>query len=230
MLGGSAALAFAATAAGEPMTIPIGVEWMRINPGEGQCQLSDEHDERAVIEQLREGNAGSNVVIAMFAPCTDIEAYRSGEGHLADASMLLSPSRSEKPKRGRTNDRAMFLKVVGKSLGRKMNAEEYERILKEVEDRMELSKLGVVMSEPVPLGVLDTDDAAIYQGMLLQAGTEENMETVAAVMAITLVGHYTVFYYMYRTYEDWNTISAMLDVVRRIAATMESASAPTEAG
>ena len=100
------------------------------------------------------------------------------------------PPRSGKLNRGLTNDRAMFLKVVGKSLPGKMNAEELERIAKEVEERMGLTKLGVMMSAPVPLGVLDTDDVAIYQGMLMQAGTEENMETVAAVIAITLVGHY----------------------------------------
>lgn len=224
ILAGVAALAVTATAASAPVTLRVGDQWTTMDPGDDHCQLSEKHEEKTVIDQLRQLNAGRNEVLSLFAPCADIQAYRAGHGDLSNASFLLAPYLEGKLLPWPSSDRREFLTFFEKVMSKGVDPARVKRLL----DKLNRETEGVTIPEPVMLGILDADETAVYQGLLLPSG--DGTKPMAGVVATTLVGRYVVFFNLYRPYNDESTISDLLKQIRPIAESLATASAPLGMG
>ena len=230
ILAGAAALAVAASAASEPTTLRLHDQWMAVDPGDEYCQFSEEREEGAVIDLLRRMNKGKNELIAVFAPCADITAYRLGLRGFVTRIVLMTPYVGGELLTFPLDDRHEFLKAYKKIISMQTDASRVEPLRKEAERRMRQEKPSMTILPPVILGLLDTDDVAVYHGTLVQSKNDGRIETEATVVAATLVGRYVVMATISRPYVDETTISELVEQIRPVMASIAIASAPLGMG
>ena len=214
-------IAFPAGASAASTEVPFAGFALRIDPGPAYCQLDENAHEadRQTFAQQRHGNADHNEVVAIFAACSELKAFRRGEG-MNRYAILLAPYVEGRLQPLRETARDAFLAAIGRRLSERelsIPTKKLNRRLNEFIDAdTDWNRRGLTMSEPRQLGMLDKDDAAVYHGMVMENEIAGARFTTASVMGLTLIAGYPLQYGLYRSYVDETTITDLLAEIRPI--------------
>ena len=228
------ALAFVGTVAAAPFTIPVGDLTLEFDPGPDYCMLDEAAHEadRLAINQQRQANRNRNEVLAMFAPCTQLVAFREGVSMTRFGILLTTYLKGRiQPIPGM--ERSRFLKIMNEQWQQapRLDIREANKRIKEADDA-----IGTVhpdggavkmLSEPRQLGVLHKDEAALYIGMVLSVAGADTTYTVASVMAPTLVRGHHVQYTLYEN-GDEATAHALLRSLQQVMRALVARNDPND--
>jgi len=189
-------LLLASTAAAEP--VEVHGRTLELHLPNGYCLLDATlPGETELIESLRASNAGQNDLIAYFAPCNDLIAYRVGAlDRLTEYGTLMVPLVDGAFTPG-PGPRADFLAEMRGAM-----PTVDEAMLAELEQQASNNPQGVQISGSQFLGILHEDANALYLGLLFQASAEGETLAGAAVLAFTLLGDVAFTVNLYRPYRS----------------------------
>jgi hypothetical protein len=195
-LGGSASLhAENITVAGRTLSIDLPPSYCvldRSDPAEDEMFR--------IMERIQ---AGMNRVLVVFYDCAELARMRRGESNTFDRyGQILTPIREQAyPGITREVYFAELTKVFDRAfaIGARLGQENIGEVIPEIQ-----------IGEARSLGVLETDEAALYAGMLEKIAFEGEEFTVAAVISMTLVKDVPVSVNLYRPYEGDASIDLLL--------------------
>lgn len=219
-------LAVPETAAAEIYTVaqrPLEVE----TPS-AYCRLDrDRTAEDALFRVIEEVNAGLNRVLSVFVDCDELAQWRQGVMVTIERyGQVLTPA-EEIAYAGLP--RRIFLDELQKVMG-----SAFATGLEQGRDRMAAVLPKLKLGEVRSLGLLATDELALYAGMAELMAGNEGARVIAGIVAMTLINEVPVSVNLYRTYEGPESIDALLveqqKFLRELMAgneTLESRQKPT---
>lgn len=221
----SSLLAFAALAL-LPVALPAAAEPVDLYGRQvefflplGYCYLDENQAaEKMIVDNIVQMNQGSNDLVAYFAPCNDLVAYRAGAivtlseygivfVPLVDGSFQAAPT-----------PRAESLPQIAAS----MPALD-EALLAEIEQEVNQNPAGFTLSGTQFLGLIGQDANAIYAGMVAEVSDGQTSTPAAGVLAITQLQDVVVTINLYRGYQSNADIVALLTEAETYAAELVAA-------
>ena len=188
-------------------SIPIGRQWVELNAPKGYCKLSkaDSADAR-VIDYLTDSNANANLVLLVFADCTQLESWRSGSlSGLNDYGYITTPISSVGERYDLTNE-AFVSELLNVFEKQDLNFLDngVKNALQGIDEHSPSAELDDTRSR----GVIGSDDKALYWALTQNIVTEQGRsESLVGVMAMTLVSGKSINLNMWRLFEDERTIN-----------------------
>ena len=166
----------------------------------GHCPLDRRvAADRSVIELVERGVATSNRVLLAFAECAQRDEIRDGRRRfLDDFGQYMSPLRS-----GRIDmEPAAFAQRMTEHY-KSQGAQVMQRVLAEVREKIAGMRIGVRVGEQHLLGVLRTDERAMYLGLVQNLGRPDGSTIlVVGVAALGLVKQRVVSLNIYTRFEE----------------------------
>ncbi|WP_119419782.1 hypothetical protein [Desertibaculum subflavum] len=186
----------------------------------GFCELTREHPyDRALHEQQDRMQSAHNQVIAIFAPCGEIETMRQGMPASRHGMWLLSAPNGQVVRVPANQRRSAFLDEVAAALPKvesgKLAAEMGQRARREQLD-LSLQKIGVI----------DRNDDAVYLGILASvavAGADPRHS--AGVVAITTIRQRGLTFNLYGEYGGQGTYDELLAQTKQVMVALVAANA-----
>jgi hypothetical protein len=204
-----AALAFAALlpalpAAAEP--IDLYGRQVEFFPPIGYCYLDESQPgEKELVSTIAQTNQGTNDLIAYFAPCNDLTAYRAGAiAVLSEYAIVFVPLVD-----GGFQPTPVARTESLPQIAASMPAMD-EAAMLQLEQEASNNPHGVTLSGSQFLGLIGQDGNAIYAGMLSNVSDGTTTSAVAGVLAITQVQDVILTFNVYRTYRSNADIVALL--------------------
>jgi hypothetical protein len=149
----------------------------------GYCPLDKTTPaDKAAISTLEQVNAGRNAILLMFADCKQLEAFRTMGQSLSNSGAYMAPASARRPIK---TSRAQFVAEIAQVIKqRQLPAKGHE----EAKQRVKELNAGVEIARNVDLGLLHSDDTAVYTGVL-QTWQAEGGGTiqVVTIASLTLV-------------------------------------------
>ena len=185
----------------------------------GYCYLDESQAaEKMVVDNVVQMNQGSNDLVAYFAPCNDLVAYRAGAiVTLSEYGIVFVPlvNGSFEPA---PTPRAESLPQIAAS----MPALD-EALLAQIEQDVNQNPAGFTLSGTQFLGVIGQDANAIYAGMVAEVSDGQTSVPAAGVLAITQLQDVVLTINLYRTYLSNADIVALLTEVESYAGELVAA-------
>lgn len=185
----------------------------------GYCYLDESQAaEKMMVDNIVQMNQGSNDLIAYFAPCNDLVAYRAGAivtlgeygivfAPLVDGSFQAAPT-----------PRAESLPQIAASMPGLD-----ETLLAQIEQEVNQNPAGFTLSGTQFLGLIGQDANAIYAGMVAEVSDGQTSTPAAGVLAITQLQDVVISINLYRTYRSNADIVALLTEAEAYAAGLVAA-------
>jgi len=196
LLGGPGSLHAAnITVAGRTLSIDLPPSYCALDRGDPA-----EDEMFRIMERIQ---AGMNRVLVVFYDCAELARMRRGESNTFDRyGQILTPIKEQAyPGITREVYFAELAKVFDRAfaIGARLGQESIGEVIPEIQ-----------IGEARSLGVLETDEAALYAGMLEKIAFEGEEFTVAAVISMTLVKDVPVSINLYRPYEGDASLDLLL--------------------
>lgn len=152
-------------------------------PG-GDCALSDRHPaDRDMLLLAELIHAGRNRVLSVFADCQDVADFRAGGAEPARRTSYLMPLSAR--------DRHINLprgQVIADLTAQADRADPHAAAGRDIQRRFDQAGFGRNLGEVVSLGVLHSDDTALYMGTVQNVGDSHGITLRAVtVNALTLI-------------------------------------------
>ncbi len=205
-------LAVPGTAAAESYT--VAQRTIEVETPSAYCRLDRNRTaENELFRVIEEVNAGLNRVLSVFVDCDELAQWRHGamvtiERH----GQVLTPA-EEVAYAGLP--RRIFLDELQKVMG-----SAFASGLEQGRDRMAAVLPKLKLGEVRSLGLLATDDLALYAGMAEHLASNDGNRVIAGIVAMTLVNQVPVSVNLYRTYEGPESIDALLVEQRQFLRTL----------
>lgn len=172
---------------------------------EGYCLLdSAQPNEQALIDYMTQLNQGSSHLIAYFAPCNELTAFRVGaQDSMTEYGLLFAPlvnGAFQPAAQGRAATLAELAAAI---------PQVDEAMLREIEQQSQASQSGLQLSGMQFLGLLAQDENALYAGLLMNVGDGQSSIAVAGVVAMTVLADVTLTANLYRPYRSNADIVAL---------------------
>ncbi len=171
---------------------------------DGYCLLdSAQPNEKLLIANMAANNQDSSYLIAYFAPCNDLTAFRAGALDGMDEYGLLFVPTPGGQFQASSEGRAVMLQQTAASMPAfdQATLDQMQRDAKTAE--------GVQLDGVKFLGLLRQDEAAIYLGLLLELSSGEFKGTAAGVVGLTVLGDVAITANLYRPYRSNADIVAL---------------------
>jgi hypothetical protein len=195
-----ACLVFFLSAAGaQARQIDVGGATVAFVPPKGYCELDRSNAQDAEYIDSMAGAMGSDVrILSTFAACDQLAVWRKGLLTFFRDFGFLTVARSDE-RRSVTDGRASVVRALAHEL-RKADAEA-------AEDEPRPGELG----RTDRLGVLHSDDHAVYYGQVTEVSTPEGrMRETVELGAMTLIKGKLVSYLLYGEFAGRRSVDAML--------------------
>jgi hypothetical protein len=197
--------------------LKIDREYVNFSAGAGYCGLEARQFEydRLLIESQRKAQLPANQLLQIFQTCESLERLRWSpqNGKIGRYGMVLLPLTNNQPTRIPGISREIALTELTKALnnGQDIDTKDITQRVNEALRDTGGSRAGQVdISGAKPLGVIDRDDSAVYQGMLLTISANNQTKRLANITAMTYVKGYIVAYSLYDDYVDESSIKSVL--------------------
>ena len=180
-----------------PTMVRVGTWEVRVDPGTYQCALDEaahEADRKTITEQ-REVNRNSNEVLAIFVPCTKLQAFRAG-APLTKYGILLTPYLEGSIQAMAGINRADFMDGLENAYKKDPRVSR-----EELNNRLKRGYGGTRITETPQLVVLHRDDVALYSGVVMRLRTGQGSFGRAGVIGQTLINGHPL---QFTLYEDGN--------------------------
>lgn len=195
----------------EAKTVKVGEVEIVTLPSAGHCLMDEEKpaDARLLqpLSKIIEG--GGNRLLAQFADCNQLDAWRTKSGKLLDDFVQYQVLKTfiDKPL---PVSRAEMLKLTCASLrkeGEKYTAE----ILPDVRARAAVHLKAIKLNEMKFLGVVAEDSETCYASMLQKLTTELKTEkTQLCIFSVNIVRGKLVYFYAFSPFTEGSDAAAML--------------------
>lgn len=190
------------TAAAESYT--VAQRTLEVETPSAYCRLDRNRTaEDELFRVIEKVNAGLNRVLSVFVDCNELAQWRQGAmATIERYGQVLTPAQE----------------IAYAGLPRRIFLEELEKVmgsafasgLEQGRDRMAAVLPKLKLGEVRSLGLLATDDLALYAGMAELLASTEGNRVIAGIVAMTLVNEVPVSVNLYRTYEGPESIDALL--------------------
>jgi hypothetical protein len=185
----------------------------------GYCYLDESQQaEKMIVDNIVQMNQGSNELIAYFAPCNDLVAYRSGAiATLSEYGIVFVPL-VEGSFQASPSSRAESLPQIAAT----MPALD-EALLSQIEQEVNQNQGGFTLSGTQFLGLIGQDANALYAGMVAEVSDGQTSVPAAGVLAITQLQDVVMTINLSRTYRSNADIVALLTEAQTYAAELVAA-------
>ena len=178
-------------------------------PPAGHCMLDPARPtDRRLLAMYEQSNEGLNHVLGGTVDCEQLARWRVEPGYYLD-NLGLFLATLGRPRGPAGESRAVFIRIIAEELG---TIGDMAALADEVERRVESSNDGIDLQNTTGLGVLDTDDIAVYFGIVQHLIADDGVtpRTIAGVLGSTLIDGEAITFGLYAPYEDLETIAALL--------------------
>lgn len=200
--------------------------------GPGFCHVNPDWSEaeRLVVDSQRRANAGLNDVVAIFAPCAEVERLRDGQAvEFHRYAVLLTPVAVDGPRAEWYMPRSKYLSMLAARADQGIDLDAYD-IQGRTDAAMAVAGVPggtVKLSEIEQLGMLHRNDDAVFVGLRFEIQDGNRVERNAAVSAGTLIGGLAFQYTLYDSYRDEGTYNALLKEVEQAVRDTVAVNDPT---
>jgi hypothetical protein len=171
-----------------------------------------EASDRKIIAELEQRNAGKNDVLIVFGDCRSMARARRGDGVPFVDGQILSPYDKGAPRVHDTRSRAEVVQEVAAVMPKLA----WQDIARDAAENWKSRGQTMPTDGLKPLGVLDSDQDAIYFGIIMASQSPDGrITTVACVVGVTLVNKVMLSINLYRVYAGQGTIDALLKEQRQ---------------
>lgn len=175
----------------------------------GHCAL-DKHNraDNEVISALEQVNAGRNAILLMFADCKELETYRATGESVSNSGVYMAPGSARQPVR---MSRAQFVAKVAEVFRQQqpLVAKGHEEAKRRVKAH------GAEIDQNVSLGLLRSDETALYTGVMQTWQVEGGGKVqVATVTGLTVVRERVISINLSADYKGRDTVTALLATQR----------------
>lgn len=204
-------VATAPAATGSPaVTVSIhGTEVVLPIP-DGHCVLSDANAaDRQRLSIVKRVNKGRNIVLALFADCAKLRAFRETGARLGGLGSYLAPASGAKRRYSMSRDR--FVALMAKNFAGREGRAAIAKAQAEAKRRIKDIDRRISLNENVNLGLVHKDETGVYSGAVQNWQNEgEAPIRFAVVFGLTLVRHKIVTTQVSRSYEGQETIERLV--------------------
>ena len=188
-------------------SVTIGPHEIDLDRPDGHCLLDEDTlPDAKLFRIMREASLGKNAILFVSAECGQLERWRTGEQTtLDDFAVAMAPKklvgrRIDMPK----PEYVRRMTGVMEHQGATLMKENYDKVAKNVEEKVD----NMGMKGQKSLGILETDDQALYWGVIQSMQTQSGeTKNTAGVMAMTLVAGKVVNLYRYTRYAGEGTVA-----------------------
>jgi len=187
------------------------------NPGNDFCALDETgHDvDKKLIDVTKKMVMAKNDLIGYYTLCDDIEKLRSGElTNPREWSIMNALKIRGQVQSMKGLDRPAYLKGLLSELS---DGKDIDYNKDEIENRLSklLAKSLGQKGSPInlgvqQLGVIDSDDNAVYLGLIINMTVAGEKKTNAIVIAMSIVRHYILSYNVYEEFKGSSTFDKLL--------------------
>lgn len=179
----------------------------------GYCALDKKNRvDQEPISTLEQVNAGRNVILLMFADCKQLEMFRTTGESLSNSGVYMAPRSARRPVK---MSRAQFVAEFTAQL--KQQKQLTDKGHDEGKRRVKEQNAGAEIERNVNLGVLHSDDTAVYTGVLqtwqVEGGGKEQVVTVGG---LTVVRERVISVNLSAEYRGKDTVTGLLTAQRGI--------------
>lgn len=177
---------------------------------EGFCWLRQDVPADAQILQLMSRvNTGRNMVLAMFAPCKGLRAFRAEGAPLKESGAYMAPVSAVKQRV--KMPRARFTKMMAGFFKDHAMKAEIEKAQNEAKRRLNNADAGGTLDKNENLGLLHHDDEGAYIGAIQTMRVEGRPRTrVATVLAMTIAGQKAINVSLTGDYKGQASVNGLL--------------------
>jgi len=179
----------------------------------GYCALNKENPaDKEVISSIEQVNAGRNTVLMTFADCKQLQAFRTEGQDLSNYGGYLAPASVRQPvKTPRAQFVADFAKVFKQQKGL------VDQAVEEAKRRVKAQNAGTEIEQNVNLGLLHSDETAVYTGVSQTWQVEGGGKTqIVTVAGLTLVRERVISVNLSAPGNGKDAVNALLAVQRGI--------------
>ena len=177
---------------------------------QGYCALDRNNPvDEETITTLEQVNAGRNTVLLMFADCKQLERLRTTGQSLSNSGVYLAPASARSPVK---MSRSQFVREIAQVFKQRDLVEKWSE---EGTRRVNAQDAGVEVERNVNLGLLHSDDTAVYTGVVQTLHVEgEGKAQIATVGGLTLVRRRVVSVNLSAPYSGKATVKSLLSTQR----------------
>lgn len=185
----------------------------------GYCYLDESQQaEKAIVDNIVQMNVGQNDLIAYFAPCNDLIAYRAGAIPTLNEYGIVFVPLANGTFQAAPGSRAETLPQIAASMPGLD-----ENLLAQIEQEVNQNPSGATLSGTQFLGLINQDVNAIYAGMVAQVSDGQTTTPAAGVLGITQLQDIVFTINLYREYHSNADIVALLTEATTYAAELVAA-------
>jgi hypothetical protein len=172
----------------------------------GYCHLDETQPaEKLLVDNIVGMNQGSNDLIAYFAPCNDLVAYRVGAIDVMSEYGIVFVPLVNGGFEASPSPRAESLPQIAATLPALDQA-----ALQRLEQEASQNPQGITLSGSQFLGLIGQDANALYAGLVAQVSDGSSSFPAAGVLAITQLQDVVMTVNLYRPYRSNADIVALL--------------------
>lgn len=201
--------------AGRQLTIEMPAGFCHIDPNGHEA-------DRRYFSSIAEDLLPENKLLAFFADCPSVEAYRNSYGKGRPQQMqrrvqIMAPLFGGELRAAPSASRSAMIDAFAKLA----SADGSGDVTRAVQD-LKRARPGSTV-EPKVLGLLAKDDVAAYSGVLARDDEHGKINLIAGVQGMTLVGDYVIAANVFRGFSDRGTFDALISEARETLRTMSPA-------
>lgn len=164
----------------------------------GYCPMGQLPADSEIINTVKRGIGSSNRVLALFAECSELARFRSGQQVALDNfGQVLVPSPTQGIRTFRGVSRAEFIRRISQS---NMFTKQFNTNIKSAQERV--GELLPSLHGAEGLGILTADESGLYVGVLAELVDSQSARKIVGVTALTLIKDVPLTINLYTTYRN----------------------------